>query len=64
MTLTDRELMQQTLDVLMDAQLHNYALKHKETDDLIAALRERMAQYEALDRMVEDAQRLGLYDQQ
>ena len=42
--MTDRELMQQALEALMDAQLHNYALKHKETDDLITALRERLAQ--------------------
>ena len=42
--MTDRELMRQALEALMDAQLHNYALKHKETDDLITALRERLAQ--------------------
>ena len=46
MTDQDRELFEKALDMLMDAQLHNYALKHKETDDLITAMRDRLAQPE------------------
>lgn len=41
---TLREAAQQALEALMDAQRHNYALKHKETDDLITALRAALAE--------------------
>ena len=57
--MTDRDLMQRMYDYLLrepDAK--------RACDQLEHTLRERLAQYDALDRMVEDAQRLGLYDQQ
>ena len=41
---TLREAAQQALGALVDAQNHNYALKHKETDDLITALRAALAE--------------------
>ena len=39
-----REAAQQALEALMDAQRHNYALKHKETGDLITTLSAALAE--------------------
>ena len=44
--MTDRELVQQALELLSDAQQHHYALKHNETDAFVAALRSRLAEPE------------------
>lgn len=41
--MTLREAAQQALEALDSAQRHNYALKHKETDNLIFALRAALA---------------------
>lgn len=41
---TLREAAQQALEALVDAQNHNYALKHKEADQLINALRAALAE--------------------
>lgn len=41
---TLREAAQQALEALIDAQRHHYALKHKETDDLVATLRAALAE--------------------
>ena len=38
------DAMKQALDALEDAQRHNYALKHKETDELITVLRAAIEQ--------------------
>ena len=40
------EAMKQALEALEDARLYNYALKHKETDGLISALRLAIEQAE------------------
>ena len=42
--MTLREAAQQALEALDSAQRHNYALKHKETDNLIFALRDALAE--------------------
>jgi len=54
--MTDRELMQQALE----------ALNHVNVQDrvqIIAALRERLAQHEALDKLVAIDQELGMFEQ-
>ena len=54
--MTDRELMQMALDTLES--------KGRSFRDIeaIKALRERLAQWDALDKMVAENERLGLYD--
>lgn len=57
---TDRELMQQALEAL-----EFYYDQHGEKSDarVIAALRERLAQREALDKLVAIDQELGMFEQ-
>jgi len=55
----DEELMQQALEAL-EANLGNWAAKTK----TITALRERLASWDALERMADNARELGLdYDE-
>lgn len=55
--MTDRKLMQQALEALLTCTWS------KQTDAAIAALRERLAQHEALDKLVAIDQELGMFEQ-
>ena len=68
--MTDRELMQQVLDDICGARLceiNSMSSRHEMfrlLDKAITALRERLASWDALERMADNARELGLdYDE-